>query len=258
MSVLDFDFWKFHYYELFIILWILVFLNFLSILIIPLIIIFMIKFIFARQFKRCLLLLIFNPISVFCIWGTLSYIMGKPHVHYSGKPTIYASNIKRDTRCIPVSDGCFSGNEWVRQIPINISVRTMVALFGPPWRSYCGPYPSKEDGLDFVQGGFQVPYTSFINGEILLDSESVILDKNMISDMVSISSGPYLSEDKSVENSIFIRAKLYDAECLIINILDKRLPESDGYLLYFDYEIRRPFAIYKLGESYLDVFPVRY
>jgi len=246
--------------------WATAFLGPLSQLIIPALIIGLAISIRRKSWLILVLLVILNPLCIYFADGVLDYFRGAPEINFVGLPRLESYNLDRTSRCFKNGGGCLvMGHEWVFLTPHNKAVRLMSSLFGAPSKSYDGPYPTKEEGLEIVADAPETPVSEFKQGKIHTDSEIVQLQQDVITRLanrfVYISFGIHELDDPVIR----IQARLHKDRCLILrltemsNIAENNDDAMQDILIFIDNNNRRPFAYFRIQGSSIPRFPpVRY
>lgn len=234
--------------------WALSFLSILSWLIPPLL-----GFTLVRAFRRgawrpMLLLLVANPLAVFFIGGLVDYYRGAPALRSMGLHSTEFYNIDRNTRCFRQTGGCLvDGDEWVSQDFHNLGVLALVAVFGPPSRSYDGPYPSKEEATKFVSTTPKLNVPGFLKGRIPKGDQPIQLDPVMVEKLL-LQMGSFLSVDHQFDEdsaNSYAQAAVFQERCLILRVVvDDELTgrmdsEHQDFVVLIDSKNLRPFAYYR-------------
>ena len=236
-------------------------LSILSLLILPALAVGMVSTVRKKAWFALFLLLSLNPLAVFFAGGVVAYFQGAPTIRFMGLPDIESFNIDRSTRCFSSGGGCvMHGNEWVFLTPHNLAVRTMAQIFGPPSRSYDGPYPTQEEAMQLTANAPPIPISPFLEGNVNVNGKVVTLDKAMIKRIVDRLNYFYLSEDDIQDLNSRVRAVIYQKRCLILRLSANDPPgEMEGLnfdaMIFFDTNTKRPFAYFNLTRNYLPRYP---
>lgn len=235
--------------------WMLSMLSILSWLIFPLL-----GFALFRACRRVawlpmLLLVLANPMGVWFIGGLVDYAKGAPKLRYMGLPSMESYNIDPQTRCFSQTGGCvIHGNEWVSQVSHNLGVLALATLFGPPSRSYDGPYPSKEEAFQMAAASPKLDLSEFIKGRIPAGGRHIQMDSGMVEDLLT-TLGIYSLMDYQFTGDApgtFVQAAIIQDRCLIIRIVEiDSMPsttrsEDQDHVIMMDMKIMRPFAYYRI------------
>jgi len=233
--------------------WVLSLLSILSLLIPPLLGFGLIKSWRRHAWLPALLLLIANPLGVFFMGGLVDYAGGAPTLRSMGLPSREFFNIDRESRCFRRTGGCVvSGNEWVFEVPHNLGVQISVAMFGPPSRSYDGPYPTKDEALKLVSAAPKLDVAEFNKGRIPNGNASIQLDPAMVERLLDdMGSDLVLGDQLDGEASkSSVQASVFEGRCLIIRFVDfvpfPTTTESNvrDSMVLIDLKVLRPFAYY--------------
>ena len=175
-------------------------------------------------------------------------------------------NLDRSSRCFRRGGGCvISGNEWVYIFPHNAALRIVSGLFGYPSRSYGGPYPTKEEGLDLTAKAPATPLAGFVSGKLAVDGEVVEFDVNMVKRLVDRLGLCWLENPEEGDLHTEVRAVLYQKRCVVVRLSEQAgVPDSGGdwhkdILIFFDKRVKRPFAYFNIDRhSMSHLQPVAY
>ena len=232
-------------------------LGIVSLLLVPAFIIGVILTTFKKSWSALFLILALNPVSGHFFGGLFDYARGAPKLKFVGLPVFESFNIDRESRAFRSGGGCLiQGNEWISIPAHNTAIRLAAKCFGPPFRSYDGPFPTSAEAEEFTA---QVGITSthdFLEGTVKLDGSDFQLGSEFTEKLINSLrlvdfSDPYSTEDEAV-----VRAKIYQDRCLII-----RLTRFDPYsasgsnididvMMFFDLRNMRPFAYHRLQGRY--------
>lgn len=263
-------FWR-HPNRIFILLWLFLLspLGMFSVLIIPILIHGLIVAAVYRKRVGLVLLLVLNPMCVFFFGGVIDYWQGSPTLNYMGYPASNFFNIDPETRCFKSNGGCvINGGEWVYQSTHNYGVLMMCNIFGPPARSYHGPYPTRDEAILLMGNAETIDTDAFRSGAFKVGGEVFELPQEMIERyadrwMLYGLSGKY---GYGSELEIVVRGGLYQGRCLILGIQQFEVEprsanpflEADMMIL-IDTKTMRPFAHFDNSEqSRMPFPPVRY
>lgn len=234
--------------------WVFSVLSYLSLLI-PLLVGFtLMKAWRRRTWRPALFLLLANPLCVFFVGGLVDYARGAPRLLSMGLPSMESYSIDRDTRCFYQSGGCvIYGHEWVFQGSHNLGVATLVHIFGPPWRSYDGPYPGKEEATQFVSKAAKLNVPEFIKGRIPNGDKPIQLDPRMVEKLLG-QMGSFLAVDSQFDgesSNSYAQAAVFQDRCLILRVVGADGFTSRGdsadqdFIVLIDLKNLRPFAYYR-------------
>jgi len=220
---------------------------------------------YGRQFWiPVTVVVVLNPLAVSFAGGITDYWGGAPSLWFMGLPRISSFNVDPANRCFHRGCGCcIWGNEWVYLDPHNAAVRLMLHFFGPPSKSYNGPYPTKEEAEHLVAKAPTTPVDDFLKGRIHVDDAILPLQPEVVNRLVE-----RLALSFALEESIYdahdkkIQATLYQDRCLILRIFvaleNSRDAECD-LMIFFDKKTGRPFAYFNSRRNDSPRFPpVRY
>lgn len=205
-----------------------------------------------RAWLPLTILLLANPLSVAFIEGVVSYARGAPGFLSVGLPVIESFNVDRSTRCFRSGGGCLvSGNEWVFMFPHNSAVRLMSRVFGPAWRTYDGPYPTKDEALALVRDAPPTPVQQFLQGQVVVDGEVIDLGKETVGKLAKGLRWISLDDPElQDQNLATIQCAPYQTRCLVLR-LRERYGETEEYhadvLILFDRWNVRPFAYFTVS-----------
>ncbi len=202
-----------------------------------------------------MLLFLANPLTVFFIGGMVDYAKGAPRLHYMGLPGMEFFNPDPITRCYRETGGCLvMENEWVWQDLHNLGVATLAKIFGPPSRSYDGPYPTKETALKAVSSGPKLDLPKFAKGRIDIDGRHIAISPEMVEKFFS-TFGMYSLMSYQMDGDAyggFVQAAVFENRCLILRIVESdsmptttHTDEKDCIVL-MDLKNLRPFAYYRI------------
>lgn len=214
---------------------------------------------FITVFRRCwlpgIVLAMANPLSAFWIYGAADYAKGAPTLRGMGLPSTEFSNVDPETRCFQTSGGCLiRGNEWVFLEPHNHALRTLCSIFGPPSRSYDGPYPNKQEASRLASTGSYFDLPDFLDGRIQVGSESLQFDQSLLDTLLTDLFYFPISKYDSEAHGTRIQAVIYRERCLILRFLNHEATEEECIIL-FDRKNMRPFAYYQIKGSALRRYP---
>ena len=173
-------------------------------------------------------------------------------------------NVDRETRCFRQTGGCVShSNEWVFQMPHNLALRVAAKIFGPPARSYDGPYPSKEEALGLVASGSALDISLLRKGEVRVGKQMIQLEPEMVRELgFTFMMMPIADSEPTYDDEGFrAQAILYQGRCLILRLIDMSMGLGDEMdcLILIDARVRRPFAYYPIkGHQFPHSPRVRY
>jgi len=217
-----------------------------------------------RAWALLVLLVVANPFAVFSVNGARDYVAGAPSLRSMGLPGTEFSNVDPETRCFTHTGGCLvQGDEWVFILPHNLTLRVLCAAFGPPARSYDGPYPDKHEALWLVSKSPHLDGADFMEGKIRTNGQLLQLDRELMDhlrlDLLSfyIDSAYLGNEDIGTH----VQAFLLGNRCLIVrlkNYDNTSLPEDppqDECIILFDTKNMRPFAYYPITRNPLPRSP---
>lgn len=231
--------------------WLLSILGPLSLLIVPIFGFAWIRAALCKAWVPLVVMVCANPFVVFFVHGFVDYSEGAPRLLSMGLPRMEFYNVDRETRCFRQTGGCVShSNEWVFQMPHNLALRVAAEIFGPPARSYDGPYPSKEEALGLVASGSALDISLLRKGEVRVGKQMIQLDPEMVRElgftfmMMPIAD----SEPADDDEGFHAQAVLYQDRCLILRFADRGIGSDDetDCLVLIDTRARRPFAYYPI------------
>ena len=212
-----------------------------------------------RRWIGLSVLVALNPLTVLFVGGIVSYVGGAPCLRTAGYLDIEAFNLDPSTRCFwRSSGGCLSsGNEWVYIIPHNLALRLMSRTFGPPSRSYDGPYPSKDEALALVAGAASVPLSGLMADRIEVDGRACSLEEGVGYALVTgLGFFPEYEADTPGEERIKVSAAIHQERCLVLRIRQEEV--RGDYLVLSDTANGKPFAYFDLPRRGRSGPPVRY
>lgn len=224
---------------------------------------------YHQHWKALSLLVLLNPLTVFFIIGIADYCSGTPELHFMGLPNIETYNLDRSSRCFHRGGGCLvSDDEWVQIIPHNTALRLLSLVFGPASQTYDGPYPTKEDALNFISDAPSIPVDEFVRGKIVQEDTTVDIGADVARRLVDtfFLNAPLLEEDVPDDRfHVEVVAKVYRGRCLILRLceqLDPSLGQEErdtDCMIFFDMDIKRPFAYFRIkGRRVVRFPPVTY
>ena len=247
---------------------ILAFMWIVAIAIIPLVIAGLVVAVRRRSCLAVVILVFFNPLSVFfvdgVIDGVIDYSSGAPSVHFYGLPSIESYNPARTGRYFRTGLGCVvKVNMKYYPFVRNSTVKFMSRVFGPAARSYDGPYPTKEEALSFVDNAPSTSVEEFEQGRVHVEGEVVQLPASITLKLLrSLCVYGYIEEQDEMKCSV--QARLFKERCLIVRLTEKyNFDDTDeetssDYLIFFDKQNSRPFAYFTIQGHGVRFHPVRY
>jgi hypothetical protein len=199
---------------------------------------------------RALSVLLFSPVTVLFAFGISDWFSRRPQFHGMGLPGMEFSNLDSKTRCYHATGGCVvTGGEWLFEIPHNVGLEMMCAVFGPPTKTYHGAYPTIEQALVLTTNAPPTPIRRFLDGQVVTRSKSVELGKKTIEDLLFDFGNVYAgTELDGVATEV--KAAVFQEQCLVVRVRTTDRDggpdgESDGVYL-FDITEVRPFARFVL------------
>lgn len=242
--------------------WVLSYMSVLSVAMLPILGFYLLRYAGSVHWKAFLCLFLLNPLSVAFMSGVVSYAKGAPTLRGMGLYNLEGYNIDRKTRCFRSSGGCMvSGNEWVYIAPHNSALKIMSFIFGPPSKSYDGPYPTKEEAFALSEKGMSISPEDFKLGKVVMRNRSYQLGTffpNAILYRGFLLSGFF--EDNETE--LKITASIYRERCLILRFEEsyyfpEEHPGSEkiDFAVCLDLETQTPFAYYAPPNRYLRGYP---
>ncbi len=242
--------------------WITSFFGPVSMLILPALIMGAVVTVARKAWLAFGCLLALNPLGFHFAGGVVDYFRGAPSLWFTGLPRIESFNLDRTSRCFRAGGGCLVfGNEWVSLCPHNAALRLTALVFGPPTKSYDGPYPTEEEAKALTTGATATPLRVLQEGNVTVDGQTIFLGIELITQIVE---GLQLSSlrppDRSLCNSP-VQATLHQERCLLL-----RLSEEDTFssgsadrakdiLVFLDMKTKRPFAYFRIKGSIFPRFP---
>jgi len=239
--------------------WVCALLGPASLLLIPALIAGTIALASRRRWIGLSALVALNPLTVLFVGGIVSYIGGAPCFRTAGYLDIEAFNLDPSSRCFwSGGGGCLlSGNEWVYITPHNLALRLMSRTFGPPSRSYDGPYPSKDEALALVAGAASVPLSGLMADRIEVDGRACSLEEGVGYALVTgLGFFPEYEADTPEEERIKVSAAIHQERCLVLRIRQEEV--RGDYLVLSDTANGKPFAYFDLPRRGRSGPPVRY
>ena len=219
----------------------------------------------AKEWLALLLLLITNPLSVYFMHGVAEYAEGAPSLRFYGLPSIASYNIDRQSRAFRSGGGCIVyGNEWVFLSPHNAAVRLMAKCFGPPYKSYDGPYPTQEVARHLTANAPTTSTAEFQSGQVKTnrgDLELGAVTTQLVEGLRLLT----FTQSDAHESDASVQACVVKNRCLLL-----RLSEYDSHLasgshkkytdliVLLDIKNKRPFAVYDLIGDHFPIFPLPY
>jgi len=201
------------------------------------------------------LLFLLNPLGLYFTHGVIDYIGGAPTLMYSGHARMRKWNVDRYSRAFRVGGmSVVSGNEWTWQIPHNAAIRFMCFAFGPPRKSYHGPFPSFDEAISMTETGERISYSELLQGHFMLESGFIHLGPDFGLALTEQFSSLYFStliQDRSRFRH-YIHCKMIDERCLLIRLIAKSLNRNSKWetdldcLVFVDLEVARPFAYWPI------------
>lgn len=195
--------------------------------------------------------ILINPLCVSFAGGLVEYMGGAPKLRYMGLPRMEFFNVDRETRCFHSTGGCLIyGNEWLFQGSHNLGVFVAAKIFGPPSKSYDGPYPSRDEALVLMASSPNLEIQLLRRGEIRVGKQMIQLDPEVMADLVPQYVMISSAEPESSDDDMDFRAQavLYQDRCLILRFVDRGmgLDDETDCLVLIDARVRRPFAYYPI------------
>ena len=199
-------------------------------------------------------LLLASPMGFFFIDGMLDYAKGAPKLHSMGLPSLASYNIDPRTRSFYQTGGCLvDGDEWVSQDCHNLGVLTLGTLFGPPSRSYGGPYPTKEQAMRLSSSAPVIDDSDFLKGKIPLGGGILEMSPDHIRKIAEDLRFYSLGYDEDPDPSlIHIRATVFEKRCLILRLVEQdsfptpTKSDDRDFIILIDRKNMRPFAYYRI------------
>ncbi|MEO5915546.1 MAG: hypothetical protein ABIS50_15035 [Luteolibacter sp.] len=226
----------------------------LTLLIVPLLVTCLFITLRRRAWLCSLILLLANPLSLFFIGGVVDYAKGAPALHSMGLPSREFYNVDPTTRCFRQTGGCVVyGGEWIHQVPHNIALIFLSGVFGPPSRSYDGPYPSKEEALRVVSSAPKLNPSDFIGGRVHVGSATLEIKPDDLVELLE-DQGIFRSTQETYSlddlSGTDVYAAIFENRCLILRFksansmfTSEESPVQQNMVL-FDSKNMRPFAYF--------------
>jgi len=205
------------------------------------------------------LTLVLNPVSTSFLLGIGAYLSGAPHLQTMGLPGAGFGNIDPVTRCFRSTGGCnVTGEEWLTQEPHNLAVRGMVRMFGPPWRSYDGPYPDQSQSIATVSSGPVIPWKDFQGGAFPLEGEQVRFTPEAVKTMTR---NVWYRLVRPGAPEPQVHAASYHGRCVVVRIQETAsawIGQDLDLIFLVDRNCGRPFATYELKGTRPSYRPLGY
>lgn len=208
-----------------------------------------------RSITALTLLLLLNPLGISFIHGLTEYVGGAPTLMYSGHARMRRWNVDRHSRAFRVGGSSMvTGNEWTWQVPNNTAIRLMCFAFGPPRKSYNGPFPSINEAISLTETGESISYTELLQGKFTLETGLVDLGTEfgpaLIEQFQHLYFATLMADDAFYKT--LIHCKLIEERCLLIRLIVESVNRSSEFekdldcLVFVDLEVSRPFAYWPL------------
>jgi hypothetical protein len=238
--------------------WVCALLGPASLLLIPALIAGTIALASRRRWIGLSALLALNPLTVLFVGGIVSYVGGAPCLRFVGYPGADAFNLDPSTRCFRTGGGCLLlGNEWVYLIPHNLALRLMSRTFGPPSRSYDGPYPSKDEALALVSNAPTASVSGLMADRVEAGRKVYLLEEGVgYALVIGLRFFPEYEADTPEEERIKVSAAIHQERCLVLRIRQK--DTGHDYVVLCDTANGKPFAYFQLLRKHPTCAPVRY
>jgi hypothetical protein len=205
--------------------------------------------------------LLLNPVVVYFASTCVDYSQGTAYFKSSGLPAPEFHNLDPVVRCFWRSSGCFGeGGELITQLPNNIALKLMGALFGPMPGSYHGEYPTSQEAILAIRSAGPLSIETLKSNRIPLPdgSATVHLAKELGADLVAGSQMLYFDPDEDTREPPSPRMARI-GQCLLIGIprvkmeycFSDKPPDEDDIdwvITLFDIETGEAFAWYSTGE----------
>jgi hypothetical protein len=118
----------------------------------PLILILVLRLIYTRRWSILAIVTLTSPFTIASGAAGVSYIRGTASLRTVGYPDIELRNVDPKTRLQTVSSGCLvSGGEAIWNVPNNLTLRLLVAVFGGMRGTFEGPYPNDQQARAAVE-----------------------------------------------------------------------------------------------------------
>lgn len=233
----------------------------LSLAIIPLLLWALYSSLTERNRILSAILLLANPLSVVALLAVVDYAKGAPRLQSVGLPSAEFWNIDRKTRCFNATSGCLvDEDEWVYGLPHNLTLYLLCSIFGPPSKSYDGPYPDKVAALRLVSNAPLQKTEDLTRCRLSVGTEIFELDpKN--AELLTSSLGLFFPFGQDFDSELGqVQAVLFEQRCLILRAVkldpfkSAESPEASTMVL-LDRKNMRPFCYYQIGGNRMSRYP---
>lgn len=241
--------------------WALAFLGPASWLIYPVLGIALFSTCMRGEWIPALILLTANPLGIAFMGGVVDYTKGAPQLRGVGLPNGEFWNIDRKTRCFRSTSGCLvNGGEWVFQDLHNIALHFLCATFGPPAKSYDGPYPDKETALRIVSAAPLQKPENLSQCRFSIGNEIFQLSPDN-AEKLGVGTGIYMPFGQGFDpDMVQVQAAAFERRCLILRFREidlyqsAKAPENEC-LVFFDKRNLRPFCYLQISGHRMSRFP---
>lgn len=135
--------------------------------------------IIRRKWRWLVASLLFSPMALAASVGAFGYFTGTAKLWGMGLMR-YPTNVQPATRMQWSSGGCMvTGNEWMTQLPHNLTVMSLFHCFGTMHGAYDGPYPTETDALAALAGGAPLDLKELRAGRVTVAGVTATLAANL-------------------------------------------------------------------------------
>ena len=195
-------------------------------------------------------ILLLNPMTLAFVLGASEWNSERPAFVGNGLPNHEAQNLDRNTRCYRSIGGCVVyGGEWVYNDSHNAGLKLMTVAFGPPPKTYHGPYPTLAEATNATINVTLVSPEEFEAGKFKVDERVIELGKEKTSDLL-FDLGLVIATESGVQ----IRTAIWQKDCLIVHVQkpgfrEEPSTEVNGIYL-FQINGMKPIARYQIGKTH--------
>jgi hypothetical protein len=195
---------------------------------------------------------VLGPSVMASAFAVANYVSGSGKLGYMGLPHMDFFNIDPVYRCGRVTGGCLvNGNEWITEEPYNLTLQSLISLFGPQRGSYTGPYPTEDDAAAALTVAAPIDLASIEVDQCDVNGVRVHLDvgvgKKMLRYWLGVITVADVKRDPFYADSIGgpITGAIWKNRVLIL-----RGPPSKPTIAAIDLTAGRPFAYYQGQERF--------
>jgi len=172
------------------------------------------------------------------------YFRGSAKLQYMGLPHLEFFSIDPVYRCSNSTGGCLvSGNEWITEEPYNLTVETLISVFGPQRGSYTGPYPIESEAVAALSVAVPVDLSALVSDHFDVGQVHVHLDEGVGRKILRhYFDGTSVEDIKTLSDSpedAHVSAAVWKSRVLLL-----RGPSYNAAIIVIDLNIGRPFAYY--------------